>query len=171
MSLIRASDFKLSFGTCDLIHHPDSPKNVGLDLTPFPGYLSDEEPAASSGTHSPTPTGMGISEPSPASVLLNFLVVPEAPTKLKRNPSGVAQVLTSKEIMELLEAKEKKKRKEEREHKAREREQQKREKERIQQDKKKKTACGQTQENSMWANPRKQHVGKPKPTAHKHSQK
>ena len=91
--------------------------------------------AASSGTHSPTSTGMGISEPSPASVLSNF---PEAPAKLKRNPSGVARVLTSKENMELLEAKEKrelkeekKKRKEEQECKAREREQQKREKERI----------------------------------------
>ena len=141
------------------IHHPDSPKSVGLDLTPFPGYSSDEEPAASSGTHSPTSTGTGISEPSPASVLSNFLVVPKAPAKLKKNPSGVVRVLTSKKNMELLEAKEKKKReleeekkkrKEERERKAREREQQKREKERIRQDKKKKkTACGQTQGNSL----------------------
>ena len=81
--------------------------------------------------------------------------------------------------MELLEAKEKKqqkleeekkKQKEERERKAREREQQKREKERIRQDKKK-TACGQTQGNSLRVNPRKQPVSKPKPTAHKHSQK
>ena len=127
-----------------------------MDLTPFPGCSSDEEPAASSGTHSPTSTGTGISKSSPASVLSNFLVVPEALAKLKRNPSGVARVLTSKENMELLEAKEKKreleeekkKRKEERERKAREREQQKREKERIRQDKKKKTACGQTQGNS-----------------------
>ena len=28
------------------IHHPDSPKSGGLDLTLFPGYSLDEEPAA-----------------------------------------------------------------------------------------------------------------------------
>ncbi len=144
------------------IHHPDChtpPKAVDFDhakgkssIPIFPGYSSDEEAAAPSGTQSPSPSDAVGKISPPASVLSSLLVVPPAPAKVKKSTSGAARVLTSTENLEILQEKERKKqelqeekarRKEERARKAQEREEKKREKERLRQKKEAERAARQ----------------------------
>ena len=98
------------------IYHPDHSMCLRRDhdsIPPFPGYASATPPVTQS-------SSVSSGGENPTSILSSLLVLPDAPSKIrKEKKGGVARVLTSKENLELLETKEQEKREKEEEKKKR----------------------------------------------------
>ena len=99
------------------IYHPDHSMRPRRDdhesFPPFPGYSSETPPVAQS-------SPVSSEGENPTSILSSLLVLPDAPSKIrKEKKGGIARVLTSKENLELLETKEREKREKEEEKKKR----------------------------------------------------